>query len=161
MYAYVINIISMLVMFIIIVNTMLWFVWHFHVSLFLLFMLMLMLYLLNVYVNISYLYHYYVNTCIVLYLYLFVCYLLTRLVYWINRKKKFYQSDLLSLYVFWYDWDNFRAYVFLSMHVVNFMFWVNMLWNWISHMARNYHFTISLKRGPMKILARSSIFSWS
>ena len=31
-YAYVTNISSMLVMFIIIVNSMLWFVWHFHVS---------------------------------------------------------------------------------------------------------------------------------
>ena len=31
---------------------------------------------------------------------------------------------MLSLYVFWYEWNNFRGYVFTSMHVLNFMFWV-------------------------------------
>ena len=28
-------------------------------------------------------------------------------------KRKFYQPDLLSLYVLWYAWNNFRAYFFL------------------------------------------------
>ena len=42
-----------------------------------------------------------------------------------NSKRKSYQSDLLSLYVFWYEWNNFRVYVFFtSMHVLNSMFWV-------------------------------------
>ena len=45
------------------------------------------------------------------------------------------------------------------MHVANFMFLVYMLRNWNSHMTRDYYFTISQKRGPVEILARSLIFS--
>ena len=49
-----------------------------------------------------------------------------------NSKRKSYQSVLLPLYVFWYEWNNFHAYVFTSMHVLNFMSWVCMLWIWNS-----------------------------
>ena len=43
-------------------------------------------------------------------------------------KRKFYLSDWLSLYILWYEWNNFRVYVFFtSMHVLNFMFWVSVI----------------------------------
>ena len=49
-------------------------------------------------------------------------YLLTHFLYWINRnskKGKFYQSDLSSLYVFWYEWNNSRfEYVCFEIGIV-------------------------------------------
>ena len=41
-------------------------------------------------------------------------------------------------------------FMFLSMHVPNFMFWVCMLWNWNDYMVRDYYFTISRKGVPWK-----------
>ena len=104
------------------------------------------------YVLVTYMFHYGIA-------FIFNCYLLTPFVYWIDRKyhkRKFYQS-VFCLFTHFGMIEIIFVLMFLSMHVVNFMFWVYMLWNWNSHMARNYHFTISLKKGLVKILTRFSI----
>ena len=90
------------------------------------------------------------------------CYLLTPLVYWINRNRKKDESNKNPISILLHTLVRIGPFPCLLfslhlMHMLNVVFWVCMLWNRISHMVRNYHFTISLKMGPVKILARSSI----
>ena len=78
----------------------------------------------------------------------------------IKKDKSDINSISLSYFTLWYEWNNFVFRLFFTtMHVLNFVFWICVICfnNWNGHMAWVYYFTISRKRGPVEILARSSI----
>ena len=104
---------------------------------------------------------YHVNTW---YLYcgvvfIFICCLLTRLVYWnsqkITKKRKSITSAVCCFFLYFGMNEIIFMLMFLSMHVVNFMFWICMLGIW------NSQWLITRKRGSVEILAQSSISSES
>ena len=91
------------------------------------FMLRFMLSLLNVYGIISHLYHYYVSTCIVvLYLYLFVIYWLVWFIEFTENSKREGSRQVRFCLITYFGMNKaiLRVYLFTSMHVLNFVFWI-------------------------------------
>ena len=109
---------------------------------------------------------FFIYVLIILMFVLWCCYLYLIVIYWcilfiwIPRKKIAKKETSQVQFVISFFGMNvviFRVHFFLSVHVVDFIFWVCISWIWNNRVAQDYFFTISLKRGSVKILAWSSI----